>query len=105
MDTFKEQEKAEPSLRGDIRNKHKGNQLHSCLAARGKATCPCRESRPPVPAGTKPGEAAPPQHSQVGQEAALVPEQAAVPEPDEENQVRPSRLRFGPGDEGKEKEE
>lgn len=86
---------AEPSLCGDTSNEHKENQLHSCLAARGEATFPGQEPRHPapgdaVPAGMSPGD------SQVCQEAALVPEQAAVPEPDEENQIRPSRLRFGP---------
>lgn len=85
IQTFKE-----PSLCGGISKEHKEKQLHSRPAARA-------QSPPPAPgdsvlAGTGRGT----RHSQVGQEAPLVPQQAAVSEPDKENQVRPSRLRFGP---------
>lgn len=67
--------------------------------------CPCAGGDEPtlrVPEGPQQLPRVPPPtpYSQVGQDAALVSEQAAVPKPDEENQVRPPRLRFGSGREG-----
>lgn len=59
-----------------------------------------RTSRAEEKAGGAAGRGPSTQHSQVSHDAALVAEEAAVPKPDEENQIRSARLRFRPGGRG-----